>query len=125
MKNTTKYILTVILGMISGILGGGLGLGSALLALPGFLILGLVPNAKTSIGTALIASPASWPAAYKYYKEGYSNLTLGVIYFISCFTFSFLGAKINLEINETIIKYLVSGIHFLIGLFFLYKAIYD
>ena len=124
MNNITKYMLTVLLGIVSGIFGGGLGLGVTTLALPGFLLLGLVPNSKAAIGTTLVSSPASWPAVYKYYKEGYSNITLGVIYVVCYSIFSFVGAKINAGISETVIKYLVSAVHFIVGLYFLYKAKY-
>ena len=124
MNNITKYLLTVVLGVVSGIFGGGLGLGSTTLALPGFLLLGLVPNSKTAIGTTLVSSPASWPAVYKYYKDGYSNITLGIIYVICYSIFSFVGAKINSGLSETVTKYLVSAVHLTIGLYFLYKAKY-
>ena len=72
--------LTILLGVVSGIFGGGLGLGPATLALPGFIILGLVPNIRTSIGTTLLSSPASWGAVYKYYKSGNLELIKGIIY---------------------------------------------
>ena len=123
MNDTTKYILTAILGIVSGVFGGGLGLGVSTLAVPGFLLLGLVPNSKSSIGTTLVASPANWPAVYKYYKEGYANLTLGLIYVAFYISFSYFGAKINSEISETLTNYLVSGIHCLIAVYFLYRAV--
>lgn len=74
--------MTVLLGFISGIFGGGLGLGSTTLALPGYMILGLVPNIKTSIGTTLISSPHSWGAVYKYYKAGDIEIIKGIVYSI-------------------------------------------
>ena len=123
MNNITKYILTAILGIVSGILGGGLGLGITPLAVPGFLVLGLVPNTKSAIGTTLVASPANWPAVYKYYKEGYSNITLGILYLIFYVLFSYFGAKINSEISLLLTNYLVSGVHFLIALYFFYRAL--
>ena len=125
MNNITKYILTAILGIVSGVFGGGLGLGVSTLAVPGFLLLGLVPNSKSSIGTTLVASPANWPAVYKYYKEGYANLTLGLIYVVFYISFSYFGAKFTSEISEILTNYLVSGIHLLISLYFLLDFLHE
>ena len=109
-----KYILTAFLGIVSGILGWCLGLGTTTLA---------VPNSKTAIGTTLVASPANWPAVYRYHKNGCSNLILGLIYVLFYVSFSYFGAKINTEISETMTNYLVSGAHCLIALYFLYRAV--
>jgi hypothetical protein len=122
MNNITKYILTAILGIVSGVIGGGLGLGVTTLALPGYLLLGLVPNIKSAIGTTLVASPGNWPAVYKYYTAGYANITLGIIYIVFYTIFSYFGAKITVELSELLTNYLVSGAHFLIALYFLYRA---
>jgi len=123
MNNITKYILTAILGAVSGVFGGGLGLGVTTLALPGYLLLDLVPNAKSAIGTTLVASPASWPAVYKYYKQGYANIKLGIVYVLFYLCFSYFGAKMTVEISELLANYLVSGVHFVIALYFLYRAL--
>jgi uncharacterized membrane protein YfcA len=123
MNDMMKYILTAILGIVSGILGGCLGLGTTTLAVPGFLLLGLVPNSKTAIGTALVASPANWPAVYRYHKNGYSNLTLGLIYVLFYLSFSYFGAKLNDAVSEAVTNYLVSGVHCLIAVYFLYRAV--
>ena len=122
MNTFLSYGLTIILGLICGILGGGLGLGVTTLALPGFYILKLVPNIKTAIGTTLVSSPGSWPAVYKYYKAGNVNLVLGCIYFITYLLFSYLGSYINITFSETVIKYSLSAVHILVGLYFFYAA---
>ncbi len=121
-ENIKQYFLTVLLGIISGLFGGGLGLGVTTIALPGFILLGLVPNIRTSIGTTLISSPASWPAVYKYYKTGNEDLVKGIIYLI-CYTISsYYGALINLLLSEKVLNYSVAFVNFLVGLYFLYRA---
>ena len=122
MNDIIKIILTSILGIVSGVLGAAFGLGVTTLAVPGFLLLGLVPNTKTSIGTTLVASPSSWPAAYEYYKKGYSDVKLGITYFLFYLAFAYFGAKLNSKFSENVTNYLVSAIHFLIALYFLYQA---
>ena len=116
------FILTVILGIVSGIFGGGLGLGISTLALPGFLILGLAPNIKTSIGTTLVSSPASWAAVYKYYKAGNVELIRGIIYTICYIIGTHYGASINMMLSSKTISYSLSGVYFLVGTFFLYQG---
>ena len=117
-----SVILTVLLGLFSGVFGGGLGLGTTTLALPGFLILGLVPNIRSSIGTTLIASPASWGAAYKYYKTGNSELIKGIIYTIFYIIGAYFGASINLLLSTKTLNYLIAALYFLISIFFLYEG---
>ena len=39
-----QIILTIILGGISGILGGALGLGGSFIMLPGVILLNIIPN---------------------------------------------------------------------------------
>ena len=116
------FILTVLLGLVSGILGGALGLVAATLALPGYIILGLVPNVKTSIGTTLLSSPESWGAVYKYYKAGQVEIIRGIVYSIFYIIGAYFGASITLLLNTNTVTYLVSAVHFLLGGFFLYRG---
>lgn len=122
MKLYITYLLTILLGAISGILGGALGLGITIVALPGFIFLKILPNLRTSIGTTLFTSLASWPAAYEYYKYGNVNFTIGILYFIIYSLFSYLGSYINKSLTEQFINYSLSVVHILIGLYFFYLA---
>ena len=117
-----RYLLTILLGIFCGILGGGLGLGVTTLALPGFTLLKIVPNIKTAIGTTLVSSPGSWPAVYKYYKSGNVELFIGGLYFITYLVFSFFGASISEDVSEKVLKYSISVIHIFIGLYFFHIA---
>jgi uncharacterized membrane protein YfcA len=117
-----NVLITIIFGIISGFIGGSVGLGISTLAQPGFLILGLVPNAKTAIGTALVTSPPNWLAAYTYYKAGYANIELGLIYLISFFIASYFGSKFSVKVSSEVLSYAISAIYFLIALYFLHKA---
>ena len=119
-----EIFLTCILGIIGGIFGGGLALGPTSIMLPGLTILKLVKNQKTAIGTALLSSPVSWGGAYKYYKEGYVNIKLGLIYLFFYIIFSFIGASIFELFDEKYLQYLISIFYFLFGFYFLYIAIY-
>jgi uncharacterized membrane protein YfcA len=124
MINNGKIIfLTILLGLISGLIGGGLGIDGYIIALPCFLLLGLVPHTKTSIGTMLVSAPASWPTVYRYYKSGNVDLAKGMIYFIFYFIGSYLGGSLNLLLSEMTLNYSVSILHFLIGSYFLYRAL--
>ncbi len=122
MTQLMTYLLTILLGIFCGILGGGLGLGVTTLALPGFTLLKIVPNVKTAIGTTLVSSPGSWPAVYKYYKSGNVQLITGGLYFITYLLFSYLGASISDKLSEKVLKYSISAVHILIGLYFFHIA---
>jgi len=123
MNNTTKYILTVLLGVVSGILSGSLGLGTTTIALPGFLLLNIVGDQKTAIGTTLVSSPLSWGAVYQYYKEGNVDIQLGVLYSFTFVIFAYAGAMINKFLSKSLIDFLICGIYFLLSSYFLYRAL--
>ena len=45
----TNTVLTIMLGIVAGILGGAFGQSGSEIMLPGLLILGIVPNFETEL----------------------------------------------------------------------------
>jgi len=122
MNNTIKFILTIILGIFSGILSGCFGLGTTTLALPGFLILNIISNEKKAIGTTLVSSPLSWGAVLGYHKDGNTDILLGALYSVIFFIFSYFGALLNKMLNETTISISICVIYLLLAIYFLNRA---
>lgn len=117
-------ILTIILGLVAGILGGALGQSGAEIMLPGLLILGIVPDFKTAAGTVLltILPPLSILAILEYYKRGQLNLEVALILMISYFFAAYIGAYATKNISDSSLEYAASIYFFIIGTFFLWNA---
>ena len=92
-----RIILTVLVGIISGIVGGAFGLGGSVIMLPALLLLNIIPNYKTAVGTVLLSMlpPISVLAVVDYYKRKQVDVTIGVILFITYFLSAKYGSKIN------------------------------
>ena len=122
-KHTKRsYILTILLGLVSGLIGGGLGLGVTTIALPGFIMLNLVPDVKTAIGTTLVSSPASWPAVFRYYQSGKVDFVLGFIYVFCYVSAAYLGASLTMDVNLKTLNFVIGIVHILIGIYFLHRS---
>jgi len=101
-----NIILTLVLGTISGILGGAFGLGGTAFILPVLIISKIIPDYKTIVGTLLFAllPPLSLLAVIEYAKRKQINYQIGSLLFITYFFGAYYGAKINSHYsNKTLI----------------------
>ena len=119
-----RIILTVLVGIISGIIGGAFGLGGSVITLPALLLLNIIPNYKTAVGTVLLSMlpPISVLAVVDYYKRKQVDVTVGVILFITYFLAAKYGAKINKIYSNQVLKYWSAVLFFLIGFYFLWSG---
>lgn len=90
-----KYIIYVIIGIVSGTSMGIIGVGSGLLTIPALVFTGL--SLQQSVGISLIIQllPQSLPGAYMYYKKGHINrniLIITIIVLLGSFIGTTLGA---------------------------------
>ena len=76
-----RLIISTIIGLVSGILGGAFGLGGSFVMLPGLTLFHIVPNFKTAVGTVLFSllPPLSILAVIEYGKKGEIDYLVGII----------------------------------------------
>ena len=119
-----RIVLTILIGILGGLVGGTLGIGPSVFLLPGILLLGVVKDYNTAIGTILLAilPPSTLLAVINYYKRDKVDTKIGLILFISSFLASYVGALINKYLNENTLEYISSFIFFLIGSYYFYIA---
>ena len=94
-----NYIITAILGIISGIIGGSVGTSGSNVIIPGLIMFKISPNYQTAVGTTLltILPPLSIGAVYSYWKKNKIQLDISVILMITYAIAAFLGAYIALH----------------------------
>jgi len=119
-----KIILTILLGITAGLLGGSMGQSGAEFMLPGLLILGIVPDFKTAAGTILltIVAPISILAVYEYYQRKEVIVTVSLTLMI-CYLFAaFLGAYLTKNVSNTVLEYMTGFYFLIISMFFFWNA---
>jgi len=121
-----KYILSLLLGGVAGIMGGFLGTSGAFTILPGLLLLGIVDTQKKAAGTTLITIlfPLSILAAIEYYKKGNVDVKVGLVITFAYMIAAWFGGKIaNLDLlTESTTQKIVAGYLLLVACYFFYKS---
>ena len=119
-----RILLAILVGTLGGLIGGALGLGASAFMLPGILLLGIVKDYKTSVGTILLAvlPPATLLAVIDYCKRDRVDVKIALILFITSFFSAYVGAIINKKLNESTLEYIASFLFFLIAVYYFYIA---
>ena len=123
--DATEVTLTIVLGVIAGILGGAMGTSGALTIIPGLLLLELVPNFATAAGTTLltILPPLSIGAIFAYYKNKEVQIETSIILMISYALFASVGSYITHTVKEKHMYYMMSIYLILVAMFYLRMAL--
>lgn len=119
-----RILLTIFIGTLGGLIGGALGLGPSALMLPAILILGIIKDYKTAVGTILLAvlPPVTLLGVIDYYKRDKIDIKISGILFITSFLAAYVGAIINKKLKESTLEYIASFIFFLISSYYFYIA---
>jgi uncharacterized protein len=98
-------IIAIIIGISTGVLGGLLGIGGAVIMVPALIIF-LKFNQHLAQGTALAAMipPIGLFAAYEYYKNGHVDIKVALLIAAGFFIGAFIGAKFVEHIDDTVLK---------------------
>ena len=119
-----RIILTIILGSLSGILGGAFGLAGSFIILPGLMLLGITPDFKTATGTMLFSllPPVSLLAVIEYYKRKKVDINVGIILCITYFIFAYYGSIINKMHSDKTLKFYNGIIFLMISIYFFWES---
>ena len=119
-----RILLAILVGTLGGLIGGALGLGASALMLPGILLLGIIKDYKTAVGTILLAvlPPATLLAVIDYYKRDRVDTKIALILFVTSFLSAYVGAIINKKLSESTLEYIASLVFFLISAYYFYIA---
>ena len=119
----TRVVLTLFIGIISGLFGGALGQGSFLF-LPAILILKIIPDYKMAVGTILAAMlpPISALAVFDYYKRKKIDYLVAILLCVSYTIAAKYGADFNKQFSNKTLELWTAGIFIVIGLYFAWMA---
>jgi len=120
-----RIILTLIVGIISGFLGGALGIGGIMIV-PCLLLFGVITDYKMAVGTTLLAMlpPISNLAVMDYNNRKKIDYLVAAILCISFIVAAKYGAIVNKSYSDKDLKYLSAAIFFITGFYFLRAGYY-
>ena len=119
-----RTLLTILVGALSGVIGGAFGIGGSFIILPAIMLLGIIPDYKMAVGTVLLAMlpPISLFAFVEYHKNKKVDITAGIILCIAYFFGSYYGAVINNMYSVKVLEYCTGFSFLLISIYFFYIA---
>ena len=103
--STSMILILIVIGIITGVMAGMLGIGGAIIMIPALvLLLGISQQTAQGTSLAVMLPPIGIIAAYNYYKAGHVNIRFAIILAIFFLVGSYFGSKLALTIPQPILK---------------------
>ena len=98
-------LILIVIGIITGIMAGLLGIGGAIIMIPSLVfLLGISQQTAQGTSLAVMLPPIGIIAAYNYYKAGQVNIRFAIILAVFFIVGSYFGSKLALNIPQHILK---------------------
>jgi uncharacterized protein len=106
MKMSTSMILIlIVIGIITGVMAGMLGIGGAIIMIPALVfLLGISQQTAQGTSLAVMLPPVGIIAAYNYYKAGQVNIRFAIILAVFFLVGSYFGSKLALNLPQPLLK---------------------
>jgi uncharacterized membrane protein YfcA len=103
--STSLLLILVVIGLITGVMAGMLGIGGAIIMIPALaFFLGFSQQTAQGTSLAVMLPPVGIIAAYNYYKAGHVNIKFAVILACAFLVGSYFGSKFALSIPQATLK---------------------
>jgi uncharacterized membrane protein YfcA len=117
LQNSTLNILYIILGLVTGIFGGLLGVGGAIVVVPALVLLfGFTQHQAQGTILAAMIPPIGLLAALRYYQAGYVKLMPAMLIAVGFFIGGYFGARLVAYIPDVLLKRIFGILMLLISL---------
>ena len=102
---TSTLLILIVIGIITGVTAGMLGIGGAIIMVPALVyVLGVSQQTAQGTSLAVMLPPIGIIAAYNYYKAGQVNLKFALILAVCFLAGSYFGSKFALSLPEATLK---------------------
>ena len=111
------HIVTLIIGICAGFLGGLVGIGGGIIMIPA-LVFFMNFNQHTAQGTSLAAMlpPIGLLAAWEYYKNGQVNIPAALLIAGGFLLGSLAGAKLAVFVDDSMMKKIFGSLLLLVSI---------
>lgn len=103
--STINILLFLLLGLITGIFSGLIGIGGAIIIIPSLvLVFSMSQHMAQGTTLALMVPPIGLLAAWTYYKAGFVDLKVAALICVGFFVGGFIGARFVADIPDLLLK---------------------
>jgi uncharacterized protein len=114
--STSVLLILIVIGIITGIMAGMLGIGGAIIMIPAMVyFLGLTQQTAQGTSLAVMLPPIGVIAAYNYYKAGQVNIKFALILAAAFIIGSYFGSKIALNVPQQVLKKVFAALLLLVA----------
>lgn len=113
----STILILAIIGILTGIFSGLLGVGGGLIMIPMFVFfLGFSQHMAQGMSLAVMLPPVTLLAAWNYHKAGEIDWKIALIVSVLFIIGGFFGSKIALKIDQQLLKKIFGVFIILVGL---------
>ena len=103
--STSMILILIVIGIITGVMAGMLGIGGAIIMIPALVfLLGISQQTAQGTSLAVMLPPIGIIAAYNYYKAGQVNIRFAIVLAVFFLVGSYFGSKLALTIPQNVLK---------------------
>lgn len=103
--STINIFLFLLLGLITGIFSGLIGIGGAIIIIPSLvLVFSMSQHMAQGTTLALMVPPIGLLAAWTYYKAGFVDLKVAALICVGFFVGGFIGARFVTAIPDLLLR---------------------
>jgi uncharacterized protein len=103
--STSVLLILLVIGIITGVMAGMLGIGGAIIMVPSLVFLmGMSQQAAQGTSLAVMLPPIGIIAAFNYYKAGQVNIKFALILAAAFLIGSYFGSKLALNLPQPLLK---------------------
>ncbi|MGD0342845.1 MAG: sulfite exporter TauE/SafE family protein [Bacteroidales bacterium] len=103
--SVSVLIILVLIGIVTGVMAGMLGIGGAIIMIPALVfLLGFSQQMAQGTSLAVMLPPIGIFAAYNYWKAGHVNIQFALILAAAFIIGSYFGSKIALNLPQSLLK---------------------
>ena len=100
-----SIFLYLLLGLMTGILSGLIGIGGAIIIIPSLvLVFGMSQHMAQGTTLALMVPPIGLLAAWTYYKAGFVDFKVAALICLGFFVGGFIGARYVADIPDLLLR---------------------
>jgi uncharacterized protein len=101
----SMIMILIVIGIITGIMAGMLGIGGAIIMIPALVfLLGISQQTAQGTSLAVMLPPVGVIAAYNYYKAGHVNIRFAIILAVFFLVGSYFGSKLALNLPQQALR---------------------
>lgn len=103
--SVSMLILLLLIGIVTGVMAGMLGIGGAIIMIPALVFfMGFSQQMAQGTSLAVMLPPIGIFAAYNYWKAGQVNIKFALILAAAFIIGSYFGSKFALNIPQALLK---------------------